>query len=62
MLVMGARGQTGYVLGRSGGAAGNGLLVQQVSLHNAIGIPFSNDQTLFKLRTNYCAPGLALPN
>ncbi len=40
----------------------DGPLVQQVSLHNAIGIPFSNDQTLFKLRTNYCAPGLALPN
>ena len=31
MLVMGARGQTGYVLGRSGGAAGNGLLTGLVA-------------------------------
>ncbi len=40
----------------------NGALVQRVSIHNAIGIPFSNDQTLFKLRSDHCAPGLAAPN
>ena len=41
----------------------NGPLVQFVSRHSAIGIPFSNDQGQFKLRpASYCAPGLALPN
>lgn len=39
-----------------------GPLVQQVSRFNRIGLQFSNDQTLFKLRTNYCAPGLSFPN
>lgn len=39
-----------------------GPLVQQVSRFNRIGLPFSNDQTLFKLRSNFCAPGLAYPN
>lgn len=45
-----------------GNRAPDGALVQQVSRHNTIGIPFSNDQTLFKLRADYCAPGLAFPN
>ena len=50
MLVMGARGQTGYVLGRSGGAAGNGLLTglvaywplsEATALQSGSAIPFA---------------------
>lgn len=57
-----ANGPTSFRTDAYGRPDANGPLVQMVSRHNAIGIPFSNDQTLFKFRRDFCAPGLAIPN
>lgn len=40
----------------------DGGLEQTVSRHDAIGIPLTADQTLFKLHRPVCAPGLGLKN
>lgn len=56
-------GPTEYRTDPYGNIDPEGMFVQEVSAHNQIGIPFSSSgSTLFKLRTNHCAPGLAAPN
>lgn len=57
-----AHGPTVYYTDVYGNIVPGGVLRQEISAHNAIGIPMSPDQTQFKLRHSQCAPGLGLKN
>jgi hypothetical protein len=57
-----ASGSTTYQTDAYGVVTPGGPLRQEVSRHDAIGIPFTQDQGQFKQPANSCAPGLSLAN
>ena len=57
-----ARGSTEYHTNAFGDISGGAPVRQEVSKHDAIGIPMSPDQTQFKFLSPSCAPGLGLKN
>ena len=55
-------GSTVYQTDAYGRIVANGPLRQEISAHSDIGIPFTSDQTQFKLRREHCGAGLGLSN